>query len=700
MTRLNPGELPAVRIALPYIAGTCFVMVFPEITPTFLLFSTMSVSFIWLFYRLKPFRPKPAARNLTFHLWLIAMGMAIAKFHHVRHITDPLHKAGTDGIFLLKVTDLPVIQEKSVKIPGCILKKKLPEGREVAIDEKVYLYVTKPAPVFNPGMILLIRCRFKSIEKPCNPYQFDYKKYCERQGIKYTASLRPEDLCIAGIDSGFDLNAMAAIGVQWVRKTLHTHIRGKQTAAVAESLLIGYKDEVSKSLVDAYAHTGTLHVLAVSGMHVAIVFLLFEKLLGFLKLFPGGLYLQTTVVIILIWGYCMITGLAPSIIRAGLMITLVLLGKCLNRHANTFNIIAFSALIILILNPYGILNIGFQLSYCAVMGILAIHPKLQKLWNPGFILWRGIRDLISVTVSAQIATLPVSLYYFNQFPNYFLPANLLLIPLTTFIIYCGITLLICSEIDGLAGMVSRITQYGVNLANNLVSYIESLPFATVEGLKIDRVQFVLLCLFIVLLFSGLNPSKTRVRMYALCSILMLLLCIGTLDTLRCRKQKALVIFNVPGKNYILCVNGLHTVLFTDDIPASRSDAYFLKGWCVQNRVWPIEKRFPLALLTEGKSLILPYMDLYTEKGILFFKNFALNVSRQPVQKINIQGSLIMPGLNDGNIKLWANQKETLFIGQGKSKWLQKKLYAKLSFYHKNVKKKPAIKKDMFLIINL
>lgn len=203
---------------------------------------------------------------------------------------------------------------------------------------------------------------------------------------------------------------------------------GEEELGVIQALLLGKRDDISENTYNNYTNAGAVHILAVSGLHVGIILLLLEFFLSPLARLPKGKTLKLLLVVLLLWGYAFVAGLSPSIVRAVTMFSFVAYALYLNRPANSFNIIALSMLFILLVKPLFLFQVGFQMSYAAVFAIVWIYPKLQKFWFPDNFIIRKTWQLLSVSAAAQLGVLPISLFYFHQFPALFFISNLLIIP--------------------------------------------------------------------------------------------------------------------------------------------------------------------------------------------------------------------------------------------------------------------------------
>ena len=333
---------------------------------------------------------------------------------------------------------------------------------------KALIYIEKDSlsSKLKFGDKLLIKGNLNVLEPPKNPKEFDYKKHLENRSIYQQGYLASDDWRLLGSKSkGLDVFANDAR--QFLLSSLQSNgIEGDQYA-IASALILGSKDELDFEVKQAYATAGAMHVLAVSGLHVGIIFLILNTLLSILDTSKKGRVVKAIILLIVLWSYAFITGISPSVLRAATMFSFVITGTVLNRKSSIYNTLAASAFFLLIINPNLLFEVGFQLSYIAVLGIVYLQPLIYKRIYTRWWLLDKVWAITAVSIAAQIATLPLTLYYFNQFPTYFMLSNLLVIPSAVVILSLGILLFITSPIPAISerlGWVLNKFIEGLNIA--------------------------------------------------------------------------------------------------------------------------------------------------------------------------------------------------------------------------------------------
>lgn len=337
------------------------------------------------------------------------------------------------------------------------------------------------------------------------PGEFNYRLFMERRQVYARSSVKNFVNVSAG--TGYSIRVFAFTCRRFLLSTLQQYLGSGQEYAVAAALLIGEDDFVDKPLMQAFTYTGTLHILSVSGMHVGLIYMLLATVLGRFENRKGWRIGYFILLYGFLWSYALITGLSAPVVRSAMMLSLVLSGKLLERKSPVLNTLAGSFFLLMMINPFWITETGFQLSYLAVFGIMALHPMLLKQMEFSNIWLHRIWELISVSLCAQIITFPVSLYYFGQFPNYFLISNLLIIPVSTLAIYGGILVMITCRIPYAGEYISMAECYLIKFLNGLTLFLGELPGAVSQTGKITILNCLLLYVIFYLMVKWLQERS-------------------------------------------------------------------------------------------------------------------------------------------------------------------------------------------------
>jgi competence protein ComEC len=354
----------------------------------------------------------------------------------------------------------------------------------------IQTYDQNLAERLEPGQQLLVRSQsLQAIYSPENPHAFSYADFLALRGIHYQYKLASNNHWWYRQN---DRNNLAVLAKKWKQAAIQifrAHLPEKEQSAFAAALLLGDRSALNPALVKAYAASGAIHVLAVSGLHVGILFVVLHWLFSrALRLPPQWAVFGTLAGL---WLYAIITGLPPSVSRACTMFSLLALAKAFKRDALVYNTIAAAAFWLLWWKPAFWLETGFQLSFAAVIGIIYLQPKIYRLLyiKPKWLDW--LWQLSSVSLAAQLFTLPISIYYFNQFPNYFLLSNVVVIPAAAPLLIGSLMLLVVAPFPWLPQELGWLLGQAFSLVNYLIRSIEALPGSVSSGLVWSAPQTLL-----------------------------------------------------------------------------------------------------------------------------------------------------------------------------------------------------------------
>jgi len=346
--------------------------------------------------------------------------------------------------------------------------------------------VAKPLKVDDE---LLSLTNPEAIRPPLNPHQFDYQDYLQKQGIQH--QIRTNYRSIIVTQGSKTLFGMASNFREHIISKLKSRNFGHQELGVIQALILGKRDDISEATYNDYKNAGAVHILAVSGLHVGIILFLLEFLLSPLERLPKGKTIKLIFVVLLLWSYAFVAGLSPSIVRAVTMFSFVAYSLYLNRPTNSFNIIALSMLFILLVKPLFLFQVGFQMSYAAVFAIVWVYPQLQKFWFPDNIVVRKAWQLLSVSVAAQLGVLPISLFYFHQFPALFFVSNLLVIPFLGLILGLGIVVILLALTNLLPQFLVDGFNWTIQLMNSIVGWVARQESFIIRNIPFDSVQMII-----------------------------------------------------------------------------------------------------------------------------------------------------------------------------------------------------------------
>src|SRR5690606_20775265 len=313
---------------------------------------------------------------------------------------------------------------------------------------KILLNISKDSlsKIFSSDEILLVYSQISEIPVPLNPHQFDYSKFMEALGVHNQLRISAKNILKTRKGRPTLLGIAQNFRTDIIQKLQKTKLKTDERAII-QALVLGEKRDIDKNLYNEYAAAGAVHILAVSGLHVGILYFIIAFILKPVNLFKYGNYFHAVLIVFILCGFAMLSGLSPSVSRAVTMFSFFAVAKIFNRETNTMNTLFLSFFTLLAVNPMWLFQVGFQLSYLAVFFIVWLQPIFYKVGYSKYSIVRKSWTILSVTLSAQIGVLPLTLYYFHQFPGLFLLTNIVILPFLTILMCGGIIIVILSSLD-------------------------------------------------------------------------------------------------------------------------------------------------------------------------------------------------------------------------------------------------------------
>ena len=549
---MNPWRpYPLIRLLIPFLGGVICAL----LAPHWLTHPNYSVGILGLLsatavVAIVAFRIPYKFRWVTG----VLIGLSLFSAGVTTVICTKPHRptshepASTRQLLVAEITEPPRQSTRTIRL---IVKTFRFDSirRSLTEDGKKLLFLprTDQSLSLSYGDWIVFSGWLNPIRGASNPYAFDPAAYYHRKGVFRQAWVDSTQWEPSGGRKRYSIRRFAfSLRSKMLNILRENQLKGDEFA-VASALLLGYVNEIDKELRKDYASSGAMHILAVSGMHVGIIFLFLEFSLSWLNRRKQGPVIKSIVMILAIWGYALITGLSPSVFRAAVMLSFVIAGRTTRRKPESLNVVAAAMFIMLISEPRLLLNIGFQFSYLAVFGILFLYRPLVNLlpvsaWFPSKI-WA----LVSVSIAAQLATFPLALYAFHQFPNYFILTNILVVPLASLIIYTGIGVLSVSALPWLSILVAKGLSFLVWLLNSAIRFVEGLPGSTTTGIYISGLDALFFYLFILSIMLLL--TSRRIRYLYLCLVLLIGFTItSTFQEYQRQDRVQIAIFQVKGSS--------------------------------------------------------------------------------------------------------------------------------------------------------
>lgn len=554
----NWREVPFVRLLVPLMIGIAcqfqFEVVIPYLRPLLLV--------LFLFIGFFAFRKIEFQNRMWYGLLLNAalliLGFQLAQQyderHDLEHFSTYLKETTT---LLIQVNDIPVQTEHRLKFPAKVLQVAADsiELTPVSGNLMVYLPLDSSDLQISYGQKIFIHGSIRPIPSPRNPEAFDFQRYMHFQNIHYQYFGKTAFYEVLDLEPSFSLFQFTLQLRKRALGIIDQYISTPDEKAIAQALILGYKANLSDRVKENYAGTGAIHVLAVSGLHVGLIAFFLHFILGQIRLYGAKWRMTKTGITLMgIWLFALLTGAGPSVLRAATMFSIIIIGTSISRYTSIYNSLAASAFLLLIINPYLLAQVGFQLSYLAVLGIVYFQPRLYKMLYiqpkvPDY-LW----TLVSVGLAAQLTTFPLSVYYFHQFPVYFWLSGLVVVPMAGIILGLGFFLLLFSWIPLLNQFLGWVLWACIWVMNFSIETIRHFPFSLWEGIWVNGWEVWLLYAALLFLALGLSWRKTIFFILAI-SCLVLSASSATYRKVLQQTQREIVIYDVYQQTVIDLIHG-------------------------------------------------------------------------------------------------------------------------------------------------
>jgi competence protein ComEC len=616
-------EAPFLRLIIPLIAGIIVqTYICLPVQWNWAILALCSAALILVFLLPLPtqFRTRPG-NGILLNILLFTAGSLLTYYKDLRHQSQWFSQVYAAGDTLSAIIEEPLSEKtKSCKTIASV-EAVIKAGQVHPVKGKIILYFRKDSslPALQYGNRLMFIKPPEHVTNTGNPGAFNYAQYCAYKGIWHQVYLAPREYAIAGKAK---INPVKKVLYDTRKKVLNTireNITGKKQAGLAEALLIGYKDDLDKDLLQSYINTGVVHVIAVSGLHLGLIY-------GVLKLlckpFRGRRIRWATpaLIITVLWLFTLLAGGTPSVLRSAIMFTCLAIGNYLRHPASVYNSLAASAFLLLCYDPYWCWDIGFQLSYAAVLSILLFMKPLYHIVFIKNKYFDWFWKLIAGTIAAQILTTPVSMYHFHQFPNLFLLTNLVAIPLSGLILIGELVLCIISFIPFAAKATGWLLDELIRLLNWFIENINQLPFNTTDSIQLNILQVVLLYVCTGSLWSWLLHKKKAGLLTGLVATWLFLI-VYVWAHWQASQQKKLIVYNVPQHQAIDFIYGQSYLFKGDSLlqkDVSRQN-FYLKPSRIAHRASPADS----------------IENLLQTTSLFHFCNTSILVIDQPVSGIEL-----------------------------------------------------------------
>ncbi len=560
------NKIPFLRPLLSLICGIFLGVNFGfKNELAFIIVSVLFSISLYLHHKTKTFQ---AYRFKYIYGCVMNSMIALIGFQYAVYHTNSLSSSHFSNLLsgyemaVVKVYKQPTIKDKTIRIFGSVKQMKSKSWFKTSGNIVMIMPKDSASLKICYGDYLMIKSPIEPTTPPMNPCEFDYKKYLSFQSVYHQTYLTTSTFITLDRNQG---NAIVSCAYQLQKKLLKTfngYLSGKREIAVISALILGDTDGIDNDLFAAYANTGAIHVLSVSGMHTGLIFIALNYLLFFMQRRKWLRIIKAVFIISFLSFYALLTGLSPAVLRSVFMLSLIIIGNTMDRDPMILNTIAVSAFALLLFDPYLIMNVGFLLSYFAITGIVVLHPTFKELHTFRFALFDKLWSATCASFAAQIAVFPIVILFFHQLPVYFWLSNVFVWILTPFIMGSGIFLLLIQKISFLSVLFGKATSILVYLLNLSVIEINNIPNSIWSGISITPLEAFLIYLAFILFYKFIKTSKPKLLILCL-SIMLIILSNQFYANLSTMKQKKIIIYDINKHTAIDFVAG-HSSIFVAD----------------------------------------------------------------------------------------------------------------------------------------
>lgn len=684
---------PFLRLLLPLTAGiVCAQYLVPSLY--FQIACTITASVVWLLSN------KTATATKYRWRWVSGVCITVLFFFAgslLLHLSNKRNQQNHIGNQVTQLTAIcAVLQEPPVKKTNSF--KATARIHSVLINHEwkpasgsilVYFKNDHLDPRLQYGTEILVKKNVQPITNSGNPGAFNYRQYCAFQQIYQQVYLQTNEYRLTGaVRQNIFVSGLFQLRKQ-IRSVLKKWIPGEKNAAVAEALLIGYRNDLDKVLLQSYSNTGVVHIIAISGLHLGIIYGLLIFLLKPLKQKKWMRWIRPFILLTVLWGFSLLAGAAASVVRSAVMFSFVVIGAHIGRRTNRFNTLTASAFCLLWQNPYLLWDLGFQLSYAAVTGILIFRSPIYRAVYIRNRLLNNIWQLNSICLAAQLLTLPIILYYFHQFPNLFLFTNLFAVPLAGFILYGGLLLLLASPVPVLNACTGKSVAALINTLNSIIESTDKLPFVLTRNIHISLTQTMVLFIMIGLFSAWLMQKKTKYFVSGL-ACLSLFILINSFLQIRQQTRLKMIVYNIARYRAIDLIEANRFCFIGDKALLPKNNPAAQDLWSSRNYYRVNEQKKPQTILLKKHIISGPHRTI-----LLVDPGFQLKPSHK---KMAVDGIIFSgnPGIKLPDIAAVFDCKQYMFDNSNPLWKIQfwKKAADSLHLRHQTISEQGAFEMDL------
>mgnify|MGYP000868067824 FL=1 len=591
-------HIPLLKILIPIVAGILAFDVF-SISFTYLTISILLLFGVLLISHFTTHHSFSKKINIVItFLFLFVLGAWMIRSAKIENQSNHFSRYKAD--FAKGIIAAPLEEKENTYKTVLQIEQVIDSlGNAQSSSGKLLVYFKKDSclQTVEIGDEILFQLKAKTVDAPSNLGQFDYANYLKHKSMYQQAYIPNGSWILLSKHKRYAVDRISNNIGMYVQSILKKYIPGKENFTLADGILLGHRADIDMELYNAFAYTGILHILSVSGLHVGIIY---GMLLFFLSFIPDRnrkIKISKFIFIFcFIWIFTFVTGFSSACVRAAILFSLLNFGRLSKENVNNLNLLAGAALIQLLMNPNNLFDIGFQLSYLAMLGLFIFTNPIYSLFYSRFKIIDWTWKLWSASIAAQLFTVPLSIYYFGNFPTYFLLANIFAIPLSSVILWWSMALIPLSFVPVVAHWVGYLDALSIKIFIQFTYFFAHLPLGKLFNLYVTPLQLIVL-LFSILLLAFFVIQRKAVYIFFCMSLWLSTILFSYAYNIQQWRKNEIILYSVP-KNFVIGIQqkGYQLLLSKDSIQTKSFN------FCIQNshRIKRI-KTYENKLLKDSKT---------------------------------------------------------------------------------------------------
>ena len=563
---------PFFRILVPFAAGIFCYELSSEVSVTIVGIALLAAAIIYLALHLAN-KNKNLISFALINLIFVCSGYMLCHIDDIRN-NDAWYGNNNrpEATALVRITDMPAEKENTWKLNVEVVSM-MKAGKPIPAAGKgfIYLYKDVMPMMLHKGDSIWVPGNWRPIQNAGNPYEFDYAAYCRHNNIYGQQFCSSQEVRLYSANDPAATSAIDRLH-NWCTEQLDLYVTNSKARGLIQAMLLGDEVNLDEDTRQSFAETGIVHVIAISGGNVMIFFTFISALLWWMK-DRKHLWVKYLIALPLVWFYVVMAGSSPSAIRAAIMFSLLAFGIMFQKNNNSLNQLFATAFLLLCAQPSWLYSAGFQLSFVAVLSIIIFYTPIYKLIpRPKYWVSHRVWQAIAASLAAEILVAPIVIYYFHNFPVFFLVANVLAFAFMEVVLLAGIAIILLSFIPVLAHIIGAITIRLVVIFGKLIGMLQYFNPPSFRSLSLSAWELLLLYIAISgIAFFILRKQKPALfaGLGALC-LFLLSSCFGEWANLH---QQHLVVYNAGKGNHIERIDGKYCRVLHTDTAAAKKIAY-------------------------------------------------------------------------------------------------------------------------------